>query len=485
MAAPLSRRATFAAVPFSNSDHIDETPHTEQTPLYDAEATSVGGNSPKSRPGRIQRRETYAFGESMFPNHKATWTIQDDEESMDDVSIVINLLADLSPAGILPLSFGMIGAGYVPALILLLVFASAAAYMMYLVGRTVELSGKKSFDAMWSDLIGPGTAWLPCFVVFLVCFGCCLAYACMFGDLFAGCMPAFGLTFASRTVCLLTLGLFPLLPLCYMKDLSALAPTSFGALVAVIYTIVMMAIRYWDGNYAEGGKYFSDVPAQDGNHMMTLGPKTLLLVNGLAVAFLCHYNGCKYYREFVNHRPDRFGGKILLAFSIVSGIFAAAMLLGYKTFGGLSDGVILNNYSSEDMLANAARVGMGLANVFSFPLMFSGLREQSLALMAFFVPSGRDTYDLVWFQNSLSTVMLTIIIIAALLITDASLVVGLVGSICGSATIYVLPCVLFDRASSIHLSDGKYSYKERVLVRFIAFMGIFLMIAGAVATLTL
>eukprot|EP00927_Polykrikos_kofoidii_P034638 TRINITY_DN29350_c0_g2_i1.p1 TRINITY_DN29350_c0_g2~~TRINITY_DN29350_c0_g2_i1.p1 ORF type:complete len:482 (+),score=53.16 TRINITY_DN29350_c0_g2_i1:181-1626(+) len=467
---------------------------TNEHPLSDAdeETPLVDGISPERLKDqlkfwrRCKLRKSYPAGEQRVKAKHTTWTIDDDDqESLDDVSIVINLLADLSPAGILPLSFGMVGVGFVPALVLLIVFASAAAYMMYLVGRTIELSGKKSYDRMWADLIGPGSAWLPTFVILSVCFGCCIAYACMFGDLFARCMPALGASFASRTRCLAMVSVFPLLPLCYMKDLSALAPTSVGALIAVVFTVGVMSVRCYDGSYVEGGKYYSVSPPQAGDHMLTVGPKTLLLVNALAVAFLCHYNGCKYYREYVNHRPDRFGGKVVLAFFIVSLMFAGAMLLGYMTFGTLSDGVILNNYAANDMLANVARIAMGFANMFSFPLMFSGLREQSLALLAYSCPRGQALFDAVGFQNLLSTVMLVIIMTIAVLVTDIRLVVGLVGSICGSATIYVLPCVLFDRASSRYLTPGNYNFSERLLVRSIAFVGLCLMLGGAIAAVTI
>jgi amino acid permease len=309
----------------------------------------------------------------------------------------------------------------------------------------------------------------------------------MFGDLFAGCMPAFGLSFASRTVCLIILGVFPLLPLCMLKDLSALAPTSFGALAAVVYTVLAMAVRKTDGTYAPGGQYYTPatVPTQEDGHVMNMGISSLVLVNNMAVAYLCHYNGCKYYREYIGHRPDRFGGKVVQGFGFVTFIFAAAMMFGYSTFGALSDGVILNNYSPTDLLANIARVGMGLANVFSFPLMFSGLREASIALLTFMSPSNAATYDLVTFQNALSTVMLGAITVLAIIITDAGMVVGLVGAICGSAIIYVIPCLLFDRASGKFLSDGKYKLAEQCLVRFIGFIGLILIVAGALATLLL
>jgi sodium-coupled neutral amino acid transporter 11 len=456
--------------------------------LEDAESQAGYGTTPASRASsrKLSRRQTISQGEQYFhQTRNATWTIDKDEETMDDVSIVINLLADLSPAGVLPLSYGMTGTGWVPAVAIVLLFASATAYMMYLIGRTIEISQRKSYSRIWEEVVGPGTVWIPTFVVFSVTFGCCLAYACMFGDLFAGCMPAFGVGFATRTVCLIGLAVFPLLPLCMLKDLSALAPTSFGALVAVVYMLVAMFIRYADGSYLPGGVFYDAVKVGElSGATYSMDSSTLLLVNGLAVAFLCHYNGCKYYREFKNHRPDRFGSRIMLSFSVVAALFTASMLLGYFTFGSLSDGVILNNYAANDMVANVARMGMGLANVFSFPLMFSGLREQALALIVYFAPSLESTCDLVMFQNALSTTMLVLITSIAAMVTDASLVVGLVGSICGSATIYVLPTFLFDKATRKH-DLVVVTQSERALVRMIGATGIILMVAGACATLFL
>lgn len=433
----------------------------------------------------VGKRYTFTMGETMFPNKNTRWTIYDGEESMGDVSIIINLLADLSPAGILPLSFGLSGTGYIPGTILLLVFASAAAYMMYIVGRTIELSGQVSYDRIWEKVVGPRTSWVPIFTVVAVCFGCCLGYACFFGDLFAGATPSMGLDFASRTVCLIAIGIFPLLPLCMLKDLSALAPTSFGALLAVLYTIGVMVYRHLDGSYLPQGRFGSlpEVLVLEGTepHLSNMGLSSLLLVNGLAVAFLSHYNGCKYYREFIGHRPDRFGKFVSLAFALVSVLFFIAMVVGYATFGQYCEGTVLNNYARDDSLANVARIGMGLANVFSFPLMFSGLREAVLALIVWISPDMEEFTELVSFQNALSASMLTMITIIAVLVTDASLVVGLVGSICGAATIYVIPCFLYVKACS--LSQLKRNPVEIFCVKVVGSVGIVLMFAGAWATL--
>jgi len=264
-----------------------------------------------------------------------------------------------------------------------------------------------------------------------------------------------------------------------MKDLSALAPTSFGALIAVLYTLVVMVVRYVDKSYAEGGTYYVAREIETTGHFMTFGFGSLQLVNALAVAFLCHYNGCKYYREYINHTPGRFRQTVGIAFSVVSCMFAVAMLFGYMTFNQISEAVILNNYSTDDLMINIARLAMGLANVFSFPLMFSGLREQAIELICFFMPSMTETTDYVWFQNVLSTVMLIIITIVAIIVTDASIVVGLVGSLCGSATIYVIPCLIFDRAT---IKGSLCDATERTVVRVIGFTGVVLMFAGAIVT---
>lgn len=474
------RRATTGPI---DTDALASAEFGDIQNQYGSSTSKTEGKSAASAQ-RFQRRGTIAMGERLFPSKYATWTIEEDDETMGDVAIVVNLLADLSPAGILPLAYGMSGTGYVPAFALLLVFASAAAFMMYLVGLTMEKTGAKSYDKIWEKVIGRGSAWVPLATVWLVTFGCCLAYACMFGDLFAFAMPALHVGFLSRTWCIVILAAFPLLPLCMLKDLSALAPTSFGALAFVVYTFLMIIIRYADGSYEAGGKFSSEPKIEDSSHITTFGLSSLTLVNALAVAFLCHYNGCKYYREFVEHRPEKFGKRVGLAFALVSLIFAGCMMFGYATFGKGADAVILNNYATNDSMATVARIGMGLANVFSFPLMFSGLRESTISLLSFAVASMEDTCNYVWFQNMLSTVMLSLISVVAILVTDAGIVVGLVGAIAGSAIIYVIPCLLFDRAERKFSDPTRTSTKQR-LAQVIGCCGLGLMVMGTYAALCL
>lgn len=469
----LNRRGTLAFGQLGQAARLDAGYGTVEAPEAEGEAIS-----PTSRK-KLDRRQTFTEGEIQHPSKYQTWTIETDEDTMSDLSLVINMLCDISPAGVLPLAFGMSGTGYIPAMILLLVFAGAAAYMMFLVARTIEIAGVKSYDRLWERC-----KWIPTVVLWLVCFGNALAYICMVGDLISMCLPGFGINFLPRSYCIAILAIFPLLPLCMLKDLSALAPTSFMALIAVIYMAVMMVVRYTDGSYLPGGEFHGE-PRPTG-HISNFGIASLLLVNNLSIAFLCHYNGCKYYREFMDHRPGKFGVRVFTAFMLASCLFAMTMTLGYATFGAAAEGVVLNNYAKNDMMANIARFGMGFANVFSLPLMFSGLREATLVLLATAKPN-TIMFDEVWFQNSLSAFMLGVIAFLGIIVTDVSTVIGLVGAICGSAIIYVIPCLLFDRGSAkfLGLGEERANPYERILVQTIGYVGVVLMFAGSMASILL
>merc|ERR1719222_1401982 len=101
-----------------------------------------------------------------------------------------------------------------------------------------------------------------------------------------------------------------------------------------------MIYRWADGSYAQGGKYYgADTykSADDGNHLWAFGMPSLLLVDGLAVAFLSHYNGCKYYRELERHTPTRFFSRVGASFAAVSIVFGCAMVFGYATFGDAAE----------------------------------------------------------------------------------------------------------------------------------------------------
>jgi sodium-coupled neutral amino acid transporter 11 len=243
-----------------------------------------------------------------------------------------------------------------------------------------------------------------------------------------------------------------------------------------------MVVRCFDGSYAAGGRFFKEQPAapaqivQQG-HLWNFGIGSLVLVNALAMGFLSHYNGCKYYRELSHHTPAKLWDCTAKAMVLSSLVFAICAFAGYSTFGESSDGVILNNYAEDDQVINVARIGMGLSIIASFPLMFSGLRE---AVMTLLERTGADLV-LVWQQDLLSVVMLFMILSIALFLTDAGLVVGVVGAVCGSSIIYVIPSVLYAGAIEKFLSPDKHRMELGTL-RCLAIGGVVLGVSGVLTS---
>lgn len=244
----------------------------------------------------------------------------DDSHGMSVFTLAINIVADLCPHGMLPLAYGMASegsTGIVPALSLLLIFGSLSCYTLFSIARACQSTGSYSFRGVWSKTLGKDTAWIIDVGITYLCFGCCIFYAAFIGDIFAALAAAVDAPalLQKRWVCLVGIHLFPLLPLCLMKDLSALQYSSFVGVAGIFYTTLVVVLRSLDGTYAPGGKFYSLIepayrpitPKVNGlAKLFRLGPGAISLMNMACVAFTTHYNGINYYVELKNRSLPRF-----------------------------------------------------------------------------------------------------------------------------------------------------------------------------------
>lgn len=125
-----------------------------------------------------------------------------------------------------------------------------------------------------------------------------------------------------------------------------------------------------------------------------------------------------------------FGISILLMGYITS--------IGFLTFGKSCSGLILNNYSTNDLWISASRVAVAVSLVFSYPLAFVGMRDGVLDLSK--VPFEKRTNSLV---NSLTIGILGILTLLACILTDVSFVLSFGGATLGNALTYVYPALMY------------------------------------------
>jgi sodium-coupled neutral amino acid transporter 11 len=148
-----------------------------------------------------------------------------------------------------------------------------------------------------------------------------------------------------------------------MKSLAALAPFSLLGLGGTLYTAIVMAVRYLDGSYSKGGKFFETMalaarPIFNTKGSNAISSKLFVLVSMLSTSFIAHYNAPAFYNELKDTSMPRFNKVVTYAFFASIVTFILMMSLGFLTFGGSTAGFVLNNYSSVNLILSSGDIAL-------------------------------------------------------------------------------------------------------------------------------
>jgi len=299
-------------------------------------------------------------------------------------------------------------------------------------------------------------AWIVAASSALDCFAGNLAYSMILADTFKDLLAAIGIS-VTRTNSLFGLTSFVLLPLCLVKNLSSLAPFSLVGIMGMLYTAIAIGIRFFSGAYAmPAGRFLPDLAVNTLPAFGTTGamgafsPKSLILISMLSTSFIAHFNAPKFYNELKNNTMKRFNTVVTSSFAISISVYAAIAAMAFLTFGSSSMGLILNNYSTKDVLLSLSRFAVALSLVFSYPLLFVGGRDGFLDMIR--VPEDKRTSSLL---NKLSIGLLGIITAMALKITDLTFVASITGSVLGTSLIFIFPTLMFRAAAKNSKTKGE------------------------------
>ncbi|CAB9530482.1 Putative sodium-coupled neutral amino acid transporter 11 [Seminavis robusta] len=365
-----------------------------------------------------------------------------------------NLVKNLVGAGMLAIPNGVAAFADAPSALLpgaFFTFLMGAIFGYYftLIGRTCRLTHTATYREVWEQTMGDGQSLA--IIVSLVnmtkpALGN-LAYSMILADTFRSLFAAVQVE-VSRTMSLLLITFLGLLPLCLLKNLSVLAPTSMLGVFGFAATTVVMGIRYFDGSYAEGGKFATDMEEKyqpvfgnQGASAAWTNPKVLVLVCMLFEAFVAHYNAPRFYTELKNNTVQRYALMTTYSFGASSLIYFLVMVFGFLTFGKACDGYILNNYSNNDPMATFCRLCVAMALVCTYPIVFVGVRDAFLDLCK--IPMEKHTSTNL---NIVSVFLLTIITAIAASITDLGLVNAVGGGTLGTIVVFVFPAIMFRAA---------------------------------------
>jgi len=287
---------------------------------------------------------------------------------------VFNLVKGIVGAGVLSLPAGVAAfanapSGIIPAVVLIASIGGMSGYCFYLIGRVCAYTGAESYREAWEKSVGESTSLLPAVSVTLKTMCAVLAYSMILADTFTSIFATVGIPGMTRTKSLLTITGGILLPLCWLKNLSSLAPFSLLGTLGMVYTTLAMGIRYFQKAYTNG--MFPVVSPELAPSFGIVGiegaftPNVFILVCMLSTAFMAHFASPKYFTELKNNTLERFNKVVSVSFGISIALFSLITSLGYLTFGAASDGLILNNYSTKDTLMSISRIAVAASLVFS------------------------------------------------------------------------------------------------------------------------
>lgn len=171
---------------------------------------------------------------------------------------------------------------------------------------------------------------------------------------------------------------------------------------------------------------------------------SLLVNNGvfqaigvISFAFVCHHNSLLIYGSLRRPTMDRFA-RVTHYSTGISMIACLSMALsGYLTFGDMTKGNVLNNFPTENIMVNVARLCFGLNMITTLPLECFVCRE--VMTEYYFPHEAYNPHRHLIFTTALVVSAMTM----ALLTCDAGIVFELVGATSACALAYILPPLCF------------------------------------------
>lgn len=188
----------------------------------------------------------------------------------------------------------------------------------------------------------------------------------------------------------------------------------------------------------------------------------------LSNAYIAHFNAPKYLAELKNNTMGRFTQVIAWSFGTSVALYSVITALGFLTFGAASNGLILNNYSTQDVLMSLSRIAVALSVTGSYPLLFDGTRDGLMDL--FRVTKEKRSNSLF---NKITVAVLALTTVVASKLTDLGLVASVGGATFGTALVFIYPTIMF-----IKSQQGKPKTKETTLAKVIAVLGIVMGVIG-------
>jgi amino acid permease len=336
-------------------------------------------------------------------------------------------------------------------------------------------SGRKSSFFAVSKLTYPSAALLFDSAIAIKCFGVAVSYLIIIGDLMPQVISAsLGNKFVNENTIFMdrrfwiTVFMLVIIPLASLKRLDSLRHTSFIALVAVTYLVLIVIYHYFGPDYK--------APPKEKIQLVKFSATFFTNFPIFIFAFTCHQNVFSIYNELVDNSQANINSVLSNAIGITASIYQIIGVLGYLSFGDDVLPNIISMYETSTFVT-IGRIAFVICILFSYPLQAHPARAcldkvlsfKSYSTNRYSKPPSPEISNMKYIILTSGILILSYII--AILISKLDLVLAFVGST-GSTTIsFILPGIFYYK---IHENDPWD--RKKILAACLAFYGSCVMI---------
>lgn len=324
---------------------------------------------PSDPPPYTEHEEQYELDDMR--NEEFIRTLIQENNSKSPLHMAfMNMANSILGAGIVSQPFAIKQAGVVGAFIIYILLGFITDWTLRLIVKNLVISGTNTYQDSVQKAMGKKGKLLIMLANGLFAFGGCVAFCIIIGDsiphVLRTLVPA---NYIERNWVVICTTIFISLPLSLHKNIEALERASGLALISMLIIVLTVVIR---------GPL---LPQSLKSQITLFHPKWWLRttifksISIISFALVCHHNTSFIYFSLRNKSIAKFNKLTYL--SCIISMFICMMMgyFGFHVFKDKTKGNILNNFSSDDMFINVARLFFGFNMLTTFPLEIFVLRN--------------------------------------------------------------------------------------------------------------
>ncbi|KOS47604.1 hypothetical protein ACN38_g1401 [Penicillium nordicum] len=354
----------------------------------------------------------------------------------------MNMANSIIGAGIIGQPYALRQAGMTVGILLLTALTITVDWTIRLIVINSKLSGADSFQATMQQCFGkPGLIAISV-AQWAFAFGGMVAFCIIVGDTIPHVLGAlfpslrdmsFLWLLTDRRAVIVIFVLLVSYPLSLYRDIAKLAKASALALVSMIVIVVTVI--------TQGFRVPPESRGEIKSHLI-FNTGFFQAVGVISFAFVCHHNSLLIYGSLKRPTLDRFTRVTHYSTGISLVMCLAMGIAGFLSFGSKTQGNVLNNFPSDNIVVNIARFCFGLNMLTTLPLEAFVCR--SVMTTYYFPDEPHNTVRHVIFTTALVVTSMVL----SLITCDLGSVFELIGATSAAALAYIFPPLCYIKLSS-------------------------------------